>query len=94
MGEAQTCGEVSEYLAGFHLRPEAPPPNLTRGQDWPTIAAPRVCSPRGSSPQPPAPAESEWPHLLGALLEGSRDDLPLLSAPIGQHVHDGVAVHP
>lgn len=86
------CGEVWEHLAGFHLRPEAP--SLTREQDEPTIAAPRVCSPRGFSPQPTAPAESEWSHLLSALLEGSRDDLPLLSAPIGQHVHNGVAVHP
>ena len=47
----------------------------------------------GLSPSPTAPGKSEWAHLLGALLEGSRDELPLLSAPIGQHVHDGIVVH-
>lgn len=36
---------------------------------------------------------SQWPHLLGALLEGSRDEMPLLPAPVGQHVHDGSMVH-
>lgn len=36
---------------------------------------------------------SQWPHLLGALLEGSRDEMPLLPAPVGQYAHDGSVVH-
>ena len=37
--------------------------------------------------------ESAWSHLLGAFMEGSRDELPLLSAPVGQYVQNGKTVH-
>jgi hypothetical protein len=53
------------------------------------------------NPQPPqgiftwftVPVMSECSHLLSALLEGSRNELPLLSAPIGQYVHNGTVVY-
>lgn len=32
-------------------------------------------------------------YLFGALLEGSRNELSLLSAPIGQYIHNGTVVH-
>lgn len=45
-----------------------------------------------SGPRPPSrPVPGS--NLLGALLEGSGDEQPLRSAPAGQHVHNGAAVH-
>lgn len=91
-GEAQACVEVWEDLAGFHLRPKALSPRLTRGQRL----ACSCCTPGlsgGFSSQSAAPGKSEGSHLFGTLLEGSGDDLPLLSAPIGQHVHNGIAIY-
>lgn len=62
-------------------------PHLTGGRGPPATAGPQVF--RDFSPW-----EATVAHLLGALLESLRDELPLHSAPIGQHVHNGGAVHP
>lgn len=90
-GWPQLSGEVWEFLAGFYLRPEAPPP-LNQGAG-PGLLLLYPKSSRDFSPQLTAPGGPRGSHLLGALLESSRDELPLLSAPIGQHVHNGGAVH-
>lgn len=85
-GGPRMCGELWGHLAGFFLRPEAPaiPPSAA-------IAVLQVF--QGAAQPSPLLLGSQRPHLLGALLEGSRDELPLLSAPVGQYVHDGATVH-
>lgn len=49
------CGEVSEYLAGFHLRPEAPPPNLTGVRTGPRLLPPESAHPGAPHPSPLLP---------------------------------------
>lgn len=85
-GRSLRRGGHLEYLAGFYLRPEAPATPPPAG-----TAAPQDFG--GASHPSPLLLGSQWPHLLGALLEGSRDELSLFPTPIGQHTHNGAVVH-